>query len=84
MKESSTVSYRDRNFIPIPPFLTQIVVSAISVNKGKAEKILLEVISAIKYFDTTYSGDKEYEEKAEVVCEPLLAWLYIAIKAPID
>ena len=47
LKESSTVSYRARNFIPIPPFLTQTVVSAISASKGKAEQILLEVISAI-------------------------------------
>ena len=41
LKESSTVSYRARNFIPIPPFLTQTVVSAISANKGKSEEILL-------------------------------------------
>ena len=65
-------------------FLTQTVVSAISANKGNSEEILLEVISAIFIFDTTYSGDKEYKEKVEIVCEPLLAWLYVAIKAPID
>ena len=76
LKESSTVSYRARNFIPIPPFLTQTVVSVISVNKGQAEN-LLEVISAMKYFDTTYSEDKEYKEKLEVVYEPLLAWLCV-------
>ena len=73
LKESSTVSYRARNFILIQPFLTQTVVSAISANKGNSEEILLEVISAIIVFDTTYSGDKEYKEKTEVVAEPLLA-----------
>jgi len=44
----------------------------------------LEVVSAIKLFDTTFDGDVEYKEKAAVECKPLIFWLYVAIKASLE
>ena len=82
--ESNTVSYRARNFIPIPPFLMQVVVSTIVANQGNAMKILLEVISAIKTFDANFSSDGDYKEKATTECKPLLFWLYVAVKGSLE
>ena len=82
--ECNTVSYRARNFIPIPPFIMQVVTSAIMANKGNAANLLLEVVSAIKTFDTNFSSDGDYKEKAATECKPLLYWLYIAVKGSLE
>ena len=61
LEDNPTSSYRARNFIPIPPFLMQTVASSISANQGNAKKILLEVASVIKIFDTAFDGGAEYK-----------------------
>ena len=55
--------------------------SAISVYQGNAERILLDVISSVKLFDSLHDSDNEYKEKSAVECKPLLLWLYVAIRA---
>lgn len=84
LEDSDTVSYRARNFILIPHFLMQVVVLSISANQGNATKILLEVLSAIKTFDTTYGNDGDYKKIAKVECKPLLFWLYNAVKGSLE
>jgi len=72
LKDNKSESYRARNFIPIPPFLMHPIHSAISVYQGNAERILLDVISSVKLFDSLHDSDNEYKEKAVVKCKPLL------------
>ena len=40
--------------------------SAISVYQGITERILLDVISSIKLFDSLHESDNEYKEKLQL------------------
>ena len=70
-------TYTPRNFIPIPPFLLEIVSSSISNSNGNSKNILIEAAREIKHFDTIHANDQEYEEKAKSKCKDLLAWLFL-------
>ena len=72
LQDSTTQTFCARNFVPIPPFfLIRPIVSAIAANKGDAKKvILLNVISAIKEFNTLHGQDELYTEKAATRCRP--------------
>jgi hypothetical protein len=72
LQDSTTQTFCARNFVPIPPFfLIRPIVSAIAANKGDAKKvILLDVISAIKEFNTLHGQDELYTEKAATRCRP--------------
>ena len=39
---SASVTYKPRNFIPIPPFLVEIVYNKIKKSNGNARSVLLE------------------------------------------
>ena len=77
---SDTASYRARPLIPLPPFLARPVNQIILRSQGDIKLILLEIIRAIKEFDTSHDQDAEFTEKAAVKCVPLLNWLYLAMK----
>ena len=81
LKDNKSESYRARIFIPIPPFLMYPIRLEISVYQGNTERILLDVISSIKLFDSLHDSDNEYKEKAAVKCKPLLLWVYVTIRA---
>ena len=83
LTESDAASYRARPFIPLPPFLARPVNQIISRSQGDVKLILLEVIRAIKEFDTTHDQDPEFTEKAAVKCVSLLNWLYLATKTDV-
>ena len=73
LQDSTTQTFCARNFVPIPPFfLIRPIVSAIAANKGGDAKkvILLNVISAIKEFNTLHGQDELYTEKAATRCRP--------------
>ena len=74
---SDTASYRARPFIPLPPFLARPINQIISRSQGDIKLILLQIIRAIKEFNTTHDQDVEFTEKAAVKCVPLLNWLYL-------
>ena len=57
---------------------------SILAHQGNATKVLLEVVSAIKTFDSIHRDDCDYKEKAAVACTPLLFWLYVTAKTPLD
>ena len=61
--EREEISYCARNFIPIPLFLMQVVLSSISANQGNIPKVLLEVVLAIEIFDSIHESDNDYKEK---------------------
>ena len=75
---STTQSIRPRNFIPVPPFLVNIIENTIQISGGDAKVILKEVITSIKTFDDIHVSDAEYVDKAAIKCKFLVQWLYLA------
>jgi hypothetical protein len=80
LTQSATVTYKPRNFIPVPPFLVNAVNKAISNSNGQAETVLLNCIKSIKEFDTKHATDAEYVDKAKSKCKDILFWLYLVIE----
>jgi hypothetical protein len=74
---SATITYKPRNFIPIPPFLLQIVQKTIAEHNGDASYVLLNSAKAIVAFDNEHAGDEEYQDKAKATCKDFLFWLYL-------
>lgn len=77
---SATVTYRPRNFTPIPPFLLEPVMQGIMESKGDARKVLVKCAEAIKTFDTEHNGDDTYTEKAKQKSKDIVNWLYLISK----
>jgi hypothetical protein len=77
LTESATVTYKARNFIPVPPFLLNSVNNAISNSNGQAEEVILNCIKSIKDFDMNHAADVEYVDKARSKCKDILFWLYL-------
>ena len=75
----STV-YKPRNFIPITPFLCQVISESIEKNQGDCKQLLLQVVQAIKAFDTKHNTDADYVDKAKQKCKDLLFWIHLASK----
>jgi hypothetical protein len=74
---SATVTYKARNFIPVPPFLLETIFKNISKSSGQAAQVLLEVVKEIKNFDILHANDAEYVDKARSKCKDILFWLYL-------
>ena len=51
LKTSTNLKFASRNFIPIPPFLLQVVNDTIIKADGDSKEVLLAVIKSIKDFD---------------------------------
>jgi len=78
LTDGATTTYKPRNFmIPIPPFLMHSINSTIATSRGDAKMILVEVVNAIKEFDTVHAPDIEYVDSARAKCKPLLFCLVI-------
>ena len=78
LQASTSQSIRARNFVAVPPFLVKVLGNSIAVNKEDTNKILLDVIVAIKEFDEAHKDDADFKEKAAIKCKLLLHWLYVA------
>ena len=74
---SATITYKPRNFIPIPPFLLEIVQETIESHNGDSSHILLNSAKAIVAFDNEHSENEEYKDKAKAKCKEFLFWLYL-------
>lgn len=74
---SATVTYKPRNFIPVPPFLLEVVHQSISKSNGEAKEILVDCVKAIKEFDAAHTNDAEYTDKARSKCKDMMFWLYL-------
>ena len=74
----SSSTYKPRNFIPITPFLCKVVSESIETTKGNYQELLLAVVKEIKNFDTKFTGNAEYTNKAKQKCKDLLFWIYLA------
>ena len=79
LTDSASVTYKARNFVPIPPFLLIPIIEAMK-ESNDAKKILIATVLAIKEFDTAHSGDSEYKEKAKSKCKDFMLWLYLVAK----
>ena len=77
---SATVTYKPRNFIPVPPFLLETIFENISKSNGQASIILLAVVKAIKDFDNLHANEEDYIDKARSKCKDILFWLYLVHK----
>jgi hypothetical protein len=78
LTDGATTTYKPRNFmIPIPPFLMHSINSTIATSRGDAKMILVEVVNAIKEFDTVHAPDIEYVDSARAKCKPL--WFCLVI-----
>ena len=73
----ATTTYKARNFIPVVPFLLEIVSDTVATENGAAKKVFLAVVEAIKKFDTDNAGKAEFQDKAKQKCKDCLAWLYL-------
>ena len=80
LTESATVTYKPRNFIPLPPFLMEPIHDAITASNGDAKVALVACIKEIKKFDTDHNEDQSYNDKAKVACKPIALWLYLVGK----
>lgn len=74
---SATITYKPRNFIPIPPFLLDTIQTTIEKHNGNALQVLLQSVLAIATFDTNHADDDDYTDKAKTTCRDLLFWLYL-------
>ena len=74
-----TTTYRPRNFVPVPPFLLDIIDSTISSTAGDTKHVLIQTAQAIKEFDITHAGDVTYTDRAKSKSKDILAWLYLVI-----
>ena len=80
---SATITYKPRNFIPIPPFLLQTLQDTILENNGDAKHALLNCAKALAAFDLEHADDDEYQDKARTKCKDILLWLYLVVtKSP--
>ena len=80
LNDSTTQSFKPRNFIPIPPFLVWPIQAAVRKYSGDPDSILLEAINASKEFNSTHQEDNDYEDKALLKCRNLFYWLFLAGK----
>jgi hypothetical protein len=74
---SATITYKPRNFIPIPPFLLKVVHETIAEHNGDATYVLLNSAKAIVKFDNDHADDEEFKDRAKVNCKDFLFWLYL-------
>ena len=80
LTDSASVTFKPRNFVPVPPFLLESVTRSLFENRDEAKKVLLDCIVTIKEFDTTYASNSDYKEKAKSKCKDILFWLYLVSK----
>ena len=76
---ASTV-YKPCTFIPITPFLCQVISESIEDDQGDSKLLLLKVVQAIKSFDTKHNADDEFIDKAKQKCKDIIFWIYLAGK----
>jgi hypothetical protein len=74
-----TISYKPRNYIPIPPFLLDTISTSISKFKGNSKQVKVDVVQAIKDFDNLYTNDNDYKDKAKTNCKDILSLLFLVI-----
>ena len=58
-------TYTPRNFIPVIPFLVGPISKAIIASEGSVRDVYLEVLKAIKEFDSAHASDTAYIDKAK-------------------
>ena len=74
---ASSTRVKVRNFIPVPPFLVEVIHNAINEFDGNVKQIIFETTKAIKEFDEVHNDDDEYKEKAKSKCKDIVFWLYL-------
>ena len=76
LKDSQTVTFKPRNFIPIPLFLIKPIKYSISKSYGYSRVVLVECVKAVKDFDKKHAKNAEYADKSNFKCKAVMFWLY--------
>ena len=74
---SATVTYKARNFVPVPPFLIPTIHNTIVDTHGDARQVLVDCVKEMKSFDATHVNDNEYTDKAQSKSKAFLYWIYL-------
>ena len=77
LTDSATVTYKPRNFIPIPQFLIETIQNSIPKSNGKSKLMLIKCVKKIKDFDVEHANDIDYTDKARSKSKDILLWLYL-------
>ena len=57
LQDSQKVTFKPRNFIPIPPFLLKLIQYSISKSTGDSRVVLVKCVKSVKDFDTKHAND---------------------------
>ena len=74
---SASTKHRVRNFVPVPPFLLEVIFETMNNHDGSAKHVLFESIKAIKEFDAKHADDTSFKEKAKSKSKDFIFWLYL-------
>ena len=80
LKASTNDKFASRNFIPIPPFLLQVVSDTLVRTDGDSKEVLLAVIKCINDFDNEVTNNGTGKELAKDSCGDILHWIFLASK----
>ena len=64
--DSASVTFKTRNFIPIPPFLLDNVNEVTVLSDGDVILVLLKAVKGVKSFDVVNSTNPKFKEKSKV------------------
>ena len=84
LKTSTNLKFASRNFIPIPPFLLQVVSNTIIKTDGDSMEVLLAVIKGIKDLNDEVTKNGTNSELAKDSCGDILHWIYLASKNKVN
>ena len=66
---SATIKYHPRHFVPVPPFLIEILHTTLSSSNGNAEGAFVATLE----FDNAHSDDEDYKDKAKSKCKDIIS-----------
>ena len=85
LRVTKDVSYKARNFIPVPPFMLHDLNQAILDYDGDSKEVLLVAIQVIQEFDKHMKDEGlDQSETARDSCVEILHWLYLAMKGKMN
>lgn len=85
LKVTKDVSYKARNFIPVPPFMLHDLNQAILDYNGDSKEVLFVAIQVIQEFDKHMKDEGlDQSETARDSCVEISHWLHLATKGKIN
>ena len=76
LQDSQTVTFKPRNFIPVPPLILKPIQDSISKSNGDSRVVLVECVKAVKDFNTKHTKHANYADKAKSKCKEIIFLLF--------